>query len=216
MTQSPPPWQPGHGGPSTYGPPPPGYGHPTFPPPPPPVAPDGQPPASFGDRLLAYLIDWVILCAVGLVLMVPAVLYMFGLLSDWSADLAARYPDPNRPPPPSEIFSVFLVLIPLQVAIVVLMLAVLYVYRVEMMFRSGQTVGKRVMKLRVVPRDPAAGGRLTRAVAVRRWLVDSLGAQLVPFLHLLDGLWQLWDQPYRQCLHDKVADTVVVKVMAWR
>jgi len=63
---------------------------------------------------------------------------------------------------------------------------------------------------------PTAGGQLTRAVAVRRWLVDSLGAQLVPFLHLLDGLWQRWDQPYRQCLHDKAADTAVVKVMAWR
>ncbi|MEU3454082.1 hypothetical protein ABZ671_10820 [Micromonospora sp. NPDC006766] len=27
-----------------------------------------------------------------------------------------------------------------------------------------------------------------------------------------DGFWQLWDKPWQQCLHDKFAGTVVVKV----
>jgi hypothetical protein len=36
----------------------------------------------------------------------------------------------------------------------------------------------------------------------------------VPFLSYLDGLWQLWDKPYLQCLHYKFAQTVVVKVPA--
>ena len=30
----------------------------------------------------------------------------------------------------------------------------------------------------------------------------------------VDGLWQLWDKPYLQTLHDKAAQTVVVKVSA--
>jgi uncharacterized RDD family membrane protein YckC len=54
--------------------------------------------------------------------------------------------------------------------------------------------------------------RLTRGIAVRRWLMDSVAVQFAPLLFLLDGLWQLWDQPYRQCLHDKVAGTTVIKV----
>jgi hypothetical protein len=32
------------------------------------------------------------------------------------------------------------------------------------------------------------------------------------YVGLLDPLWCLWDKPYRQCLHDKPAKTVVVKV----
>jgi hypothetical protein len=34
----------------------------------------------------------------------------------------------------------------------------------------------------------------------------------VPFFNLLDGLWMLWDKPYLQALHDKAADTAVIKV----
>jgi hypothetical protein len=39
-------------------------------------------------------------------------------------------------------------------------------------------------------------------------------AGFVPGLQLIDGLWQLWDQPYRQCLHDKWPGTIVVKATA--
>ena len=35
---------------------------------------------------------------------------------------------------------------------------------------------------------------------------------VVPFLALVDGLWQLNDKPYRQTLHDKAAGTIVIKV----
>ena len=51
------------------------------------------------------------------------------------------------------------------------------------------------------------------SLATRRWLVE-VGCGLIGVVALLDGLWQLWDQPYRQCLHDKWPQTVVVKVPA--
>jgi uncharacterized RDD family membrane protein YckC len=95
--------------------------------------------------------------------------------------------------------------------VLVLALLITYIYEVEMMFRSGQTVGKRVMKIRVIPLDPALP--LTRVHAVRRFLVQQ-GSGLVPGLNWVDGLWQLWDKPYRQCLHDKFATTVVIKLKA--
>jgi uncharacterized RDD family membrane protein YckC len=91
-------------------------------------------------------------------------------------------------------------------------LVVQYLYEVEMMFRSGQTVGKRVMKLRVVPIDP--NRRMTRGAAATRYLVQFVVGIFVPFFQLLDGLWMLWDKPFLQTLHDRAAQTVVVKVSA--
>ena len=52
---------------------------------------------------------------------------------------------------------------------------------------------------------------LSRTMLAKRFLISDVAALFVPFLNWLDGLWQLWDQPYRQCLHDKFAQTVVVK-----
>ena len=80
-----------------------------------------------------------------------------------------------------------------------------------MMFRTGQTIGKKVMKIRIVPIDPTA--TLTRGAAAKRYLVEFVAGSLVPFLSAtLDGFWQLWDKPYQQTLHDKAAKTVVIKV----
>ena len=50
--------------------------------------------------------------------------------------------------------------------VLVFSLVLNYVYEVEMMFRTGQTVGKRIMKIRVIPVDPAQ--TLTRGDAARR------------------------------------------------
>jgi hypothetical protein len=47
---------------------------------------------------------------------------------------------------------------------------------------------------------------------VKRWAVQWAAGSVVPLLHYLDGFWQLWDKPLQQCLHDKAANTVVVKV----
>ena len=85
-------------------------------------------------------------------------------------------------------------------------------YDVEYMHRSGQTLGKKVMKIRVMPIDPSR--TLTRGMAVKRYLVQFVACAFVPFLSYVDGLWQLWDKPYQQTLHDKAAQTVVVKVSA--
>ena len=66
------------------------------------------------------------------------------------------------------------------------------------------------MKLRVIPLDPSA--RLTRGMAAKRWLVQYAAGTILPLFTYLDGLWQLWDKPFLQTLHDKFAETVVIKV----
>jgi uncharacterized RDD family membrane protein YckC len=175
-------------------------------PPPPPVSPAGQPLASFGDRLLALLIDSAIMAGIGVVLAIPVIIvFVIAIIPD-SSEIA---PDGTLMAP--EFFGDFLLpMLLMYAAIFVIAWAVAYVYYVEMMFRTGQTTGKKAMKIKVVPLDPAA--TLDRGGAFRRFLVQNIAAGLVPGLSYLDGLWQLWDKPYQQCLHDKFARTVVVKV----
>jgi uncharacterized RDD family membrane protein YckC len=98
----------------------------------------------------------------------------------------------------------------LEAGVFLLMLVLYYVYDVEMMFRSGQTFGKKLMKIKVVPLDPAA--TLTRAAAAKRYGVEFVAGMFVPFFSYVDGFWQLWDKPYQQTLHDKAAGTIVIKV----
>jgi len=173
--------------------------------PPPPVSPAGQPLASFGDRLLALLIDSAILAGIATVFVIPVMIVFFIAIIPDSSEIAA---DGTLIEP--DVFSDFLLpMLLMYLAIFVIALTLAYVYHVEMMFRTGQTTGKKVMKIRVVPLDPTLS--LDRGAAVRRFLVQN-GSGLVPGLGYVDGLWQLWDKPYQQCLHDKFARTVVVKV----
>jgi len=51
-------------------------------------------------------------------------------------------------------------------------------------------------------------------MAFKRYLVQHVATFFVPGLNWIDGLWQLWDKPYRQCLHDKFAETLVIKLNA--
>jgi uncharacterized RDD family membrane protein YckC len=201
------PTPPGYPAPPGY-PIPPGYpappGYPS-PPAPRPVSPAGQPLADFSDRFLAALVDAGVFAAVGMVLAVPMMIIFFTAIVP---DLAQVNPDGTIPEPDFAGFLVPFLLLELGLFAVVLVLS--YIYYVEMMFRTGQTVGKRIMKIRVVPLDPAA--TLNRGFAVKRFLVQSVVGGFVPGFSYLDGLWQLWDKPYQQCLHDKAARTVVVKV----
>jgi len=82
----------------------------------------------------------------------------------------------------------------------------------------GRTLGKRLLQLRVIPLaggESAADARLGWGQATIRAAVWTL-PPLVPYagslFTLLDGLWPLWDRPFRQALHDKAAGTRVVPV----
>lgn len=184
---------------------------PPYPPQPHPLSPAGEPLAEFGDRLVAYLLDRLIIGAASLVLMLPVFVIFFRYWFDLIERLNASGGDPFNDPASSD-FAVWDFMLPfcgMYLLVFAVTLIVSYVYEVEMMFRTGQTVGKRLMKIRVVPLDPARP--LTRGMAAKRYLVGWVVGILVPFFNYLDGLWQLWDKPYRQCLHDRFAETTVVK-----
>jgi uncharacterized RDD family membrane protein YckC len=165
------------------------------------LAPGGAPLAEFWQRLLAYLLDSLIL---GVALMIPMILVLAGLFAPYFSSI-----DPDNPPDP----LVFLLLELLAFTIIgALNVIATYVYFVRMCHKTGQTIGKRVMKIRVV--RAVDGGPIDLRTAKRRWLAQHVSALVAFYFNLADGLWQLWDQPYRQCLHDKCAETVVVQVTA--
>jgi len=99
-----------------------------------------------------------------------------------------------------------------QVGISVIEAVVYFVYDALMMQRwHGQTLGKRLLGLRVAmlddgtpPRAPAAWARA--AVYSLPTIITCIGDVFA----LVNILWCTWDQPYHQCLHDKAAKTVVV------
>ncbi|WP_432983920.1 RDD family protein [Dactylosporangium sp. CA-233914] len=166
-----------------------------------PRAPNGMPLANFGDRLLAYLIDAAVLVGVALVLAIPTVIGMFAVFAG-AASAAGDNPNAGL------LFGLPLLI---ELGYVVLIVAVQYVYHVEMFGRTGVTWGKRAMKLQIIRTDNP-GAPIDRGVLAKRWATQFLAGTVVPFFSYIDGLWQLWDKPYQQCLHDKAASTIVVKV----
>jgi uncharacterized RDD family membrane protein YckC len=69
--------------------------------------------------------------------------------------------------------------------------------------QSGQTVGKRVLGIRVL--DFAGGG----PIGFGRAALRTVGRILSQFICYLGYLWMLWDRE-KQTWHDKIANTVVV------
>lgn len=71
--------------------------------------------------------------------------------------------------------------------------------------RTGQTVGKQLLSIRVVRLD---GAPLDVGLSIGRTLLASV---LTSATCYINALWPLWDER-AQALHDKVVSTVVVKV----
>jgi uncharacterized RDD family membrane protein YckC len=179
--------------PAGYAPPAGGAPRPTW------LAPGGAPLAEFWQRLVASLLDSLIL---SVTMIIPLLLVFALLFVPYFSSLR-----PYSPPDPMSLLLLelagFAIITPLQ-------LIATYIYFVRMVHKTGQTVGKRIMKIRVVRRID--GGPIDLRTARRRWVVQYASAVTAFYFNLADGLWQLWDLPYRQCLHDKCADTVVIQV----
>jgi uncharacterized RDD family membrane protein YckC len=98
----------------------------------------------------------------------------------------------------------------------VVMTAVWFAYEVPASANTGQTLGKRLLGIKVMRIE--SDERLGFGRAWRRWSRLGLPTMLwyccgIGFvLQLVDCLFVAIDRPLRQALHDKAAGTVVVKV----
>ncbi|MDX3262590.1 RDD family protein [Streptomyces sp. MI02-2A] len=192
------------GGGSPYGAPPPGGGSPYDRPPPPgppyggggPYGPyggtdplAGMPPlADSGKRVLARIIDMIL---VGIVV---------ALLS-WVFRTAEYDVDANRIESGKSLGQSVIA-------------AVLYIaYDTVMISRSGQTLGKKLLNMRVANlqdgSSPSVRTSLIRAAVL--WLPFAFCCACV--WTAVCGGWSFFDKPYKQGLHDKAARTVEVSTV---
>ncbi|MEU6992438.1 RDD family protein [Streptomyces sp. NPDC046465] len=209
-----PPQQPPEGGGSPYDTPPPGGGAPygTPPPgggspygtPPPPYGGDpygggpgghngqdplaGMPPlADSGKRVLARIIDMVL---VGIVV---------ALLS-WAFGTAEYDIDPDNVNTGKSFGQSLLA-------------AVLYIaYDTFMVAKTGQTLGKKWLGLRVANLNDGATPSMQTALARAAVLWLPFAFCCACIWTAICGGWSFFDKPYKQGLHDKAAKTVVVSV----
>ncbi|MER7198840.1 hypothetical protein CG723_15300 [Streptomyces sp. CB01635] len=146
----------------------------------------GMPPlADSGKRVLARIIDIILVSIV------------VGLLS-WAFGIAEYQTNPDK------------IVYGKQFGQSVLA-AVLYIgYDTFMTARTGQTLGKRLLKLRVANLNdgatPSVQTNLVRAAVL--WLPAVFCCACI--WTAICGGWSFFDKPYKQGLHDKAAKTVVV------
>ena len=173
---------------------------------------DGAPLAQWWQRLLAAMIDGVVVGLAGALMAFP-----------WWRDFLTWYvaflqksmsgaADPNLATVMTEISTEMARFI---VPITLIQAGVAFVYHVAFLTRNGASLGKMALGIRV--RRVGRPGPLSLLDAARRQALQLVLTLLgvVPFIGSITGLvsyldeaWLLWDQR-RQCLHDKIADTVV-------
>jgi uncharacterized RDD family membrane protein YckC len=198
--------------------PPPGYPYPPphayRQPPPPPPRPHGLRIASLGPRVVARLID------IGMVLLLNVLvngwfIYRWyqeyePVIQEWNRRIEAREPLlQNLPQPGGQADA-------LQVAIFIIGVALWFAYEVPGTANTGQTLGKRIMRIKVMRMESTE--RMGFGRSLRRWNLMGLPTFLwscfcIGFvLQLVDCVFPFFDRPLHQALHDKSAQTVVVEV----
>lgn len=91
--------------------------------------------------------------------------------------------------------------------LIAIMLLVWISWNWSWLAKYDQSVGKRMMNIRVV-RSSGERASMGRLVGLR-YLVGSLVLGQIPFYGIVDALFVFRDD--RRCVHDHVADTIVVK-----
>ena len=152
-----------------------------------PPMPAGATYAQWGDRVVGYIIDSLIVAAV------MGVLYFaLGSLLVAAAGSSAS----------GAICCVMIALFPVSSLLVGLY------NRVYLVSQRGSSIGQGIMHLKVVDIN---GNLLTMGTATIR-LLAQVGLSFLPLVGpLLDLLWPLWDER-RQTLHDKAVSAFVLKM----
>lgn len=180
------------------------------------TAPDGVPLADWWQRLLARIIDGLITGVLVAMLGFPWVSGIVTTMTDLTGQVIRDAGAGLSTQIDQSAFQDQLMRD--AVPLTLLMVAVGVAYETFFLVRSGATPGKKVLGITV--RRVNRPGPLTVVEALKRQSIQqgcnllSLIpiASLIAFVvQLLDVLWLLWD-PRRQALHDKVADTLVVRV----
>jgi uncharacterized RDD family membrane protein YckC len=178
------------------------------------LRPHGYPLAHLGTRLVARLID------IGLVLALNVVVNGWFAYQYWQ-EISPVVTEALRRSAAGESMSGLPEVSDqagyLQLVILILAAALWLAYEVPAVANTGQTPGKRLLRIKVVTLEekeqPLSFGR-----SLRRWNTMGLPVLLwwcfgIGFLlQLVDAAFALFDRPMQQALHDKSAHTAVVSI----
>jgi len=87
-------------------------------------------------------------------------------------------------------------------------LLVLAIYQLRLLAREGQTIGKRIMHIRIVNYDDGQTAGPGRTIW-KRTILNGLLGNFIPLYGLIDPLFIFGAE--RRCLHDYIAGTKVVE-----
>ncbi|MGH2822140.1 MAG: RDD family protein, partial [Thermoleophilaceae bacterium] len=157
----------------------------------------GQPLASWGMRLGAWLIDWLVLLIPAVILFFVVVAGAWGVSGDDDASTGA--------------------VIGATILYVLLMSAVILLYAPLLMMRqgahNGQTLGKQLLGIRVVrdTGEPMGFGWAALREVVVKGLAVGIASSIIPIIPwFLNYFWPLWDDQNR-ALHDMAVSTHVIQ-----
>jgi uncharacterized RDD family membrane protein YckC len=156
----------------------------------------GQPLASWGSRVAAAIIDWLIVAVPATILFSVLVAGTLGLGDDDATIW---------------VFLGAAFLLTLVISVIAFLYAPLTMMRQGQ--ANGQTWGKQLLGIRVVRNSGESmsfGWAALREVVVKAFLVGIASSFFFGIPALLDFLWPLWDDENR-ALHDMVVQTHVVK-----
>ena len=86
-------------------------------------------------------------------------------------------------------------------------LALYWIYQFYLLTVDGQTIGKKIMKIKIIKRDTGENGGFVSNVLLR-WVLNGL-LGFIPFYALVDILFIFRED--RRCIHDMMAGTKVVR-----
>ncbi|MCY4096188.1 MAG: RDD family protein [Gammaproteobacteria bacterium] len=85
-------------------------------------------------------------------------------------------------------------------------IGITFICQAYLLARYGQTIGKRMLKIRIVKHDSYRTPTLTRSFGIRECGIYLL--YWIPFLPVIEVLWIFGEQ--RRCLHDLWSGTIVI------
>ena len=178
-----------------------------------PATPDGQPLASYGQRVGAFLIDWFIQAVISGVLGSYFLAKALSGYVDQFTSMMNQAQAGQQPDVAQLAASIDRGALTIYYLIGMIVFAA---YQLLFLTRSGRTPGKALVGISVRLRErpgPPSVGVVARRIALP---IALFVVELVPIVgalglvgRALDLLWPSWDAN-RQALHDKVAGTVVV------
>lgn len=136
-------------------------------------------------RLIARLLDGVLLAVIVVVSLSPGV--FVAMLRDPSPEAMHAMNDG-------------------RLLFVLLLVLALMIVQIVLLSREGQTIGRKIVRIKIVDADDESNPGFIRIILMRGLLNGLLN--LIPFYKLVDILFIVRED--RRCIHDFIASTIVV------